>query len=230
MCGILFSYSGDAGDKPSSDLLDHLSRRGPDQIKSIFVKPSRFSLTFVSTVLSLRGQCLVQQPLQDPLSGSLLCWNGEAWRINGHAVEGNDAVAVFDILVKATAPDASSPTAHYPLVDEAIVKSLHRISGPYAFIFYHASYGKVYYGRDVLGRRSLLRSQGQDGSPMVSSVCCGISSGSWTEVEADGIYVIELPKNPQGGPGITEKHIPWPEGNGGLKAVIQPLRYHVVAH
>lgn len=208
MCGILFSTGGDTAVEPSSDLLDCLNRRGPDQIKQFSAKHPNGSLSFVSSVLSLRGESLVEQPLQDPLSGSVLSWNGEAWKIDGNAVDGNDAEAMLVVLLKAVESDGSSPGENNLPVDEAVVKALYRIQGPYAFIFYSPRHGKVFYGRDKLGRRSLLRSGVQGGSLMISSVCSGRSSGTWTEVEANGIYVIDLSNEPDN---LVEKRIPWPE-------------------
>ncbi|KAL8964776.1 MAG: hypothetical protein Q9183_004225, partial [Haloplaca sp. 2 TL-2023] len=141
---------------------------------------------------------------------SILCWNGEAWSIDGQAVKGNDAVAVFDLLLQATHPNESPAPRNPQAVSEAVVNALNRVQGPYAFIFYSPENGKIFYGRDVLGRRSLLMSDGQDGNIMISSVCTGNSSGNWTEVEANGIYVLEMSNE---SPNPIRTCVPWPESN-----------------
>jgi asparagine synthetase B (glutamine-hydrolysing) len=82
---------------------------------------------------------------------------------------------------------------------------LSSIRGPYAFVFYDAVHRRVYYGRDCLGRRSLLRKTTQDNSLVLSSVCDNASGDTWAEVEADGIYVVDL-DNEMSEPQIT--HIP----------------------
>ncbi|KAI4107167.1 MAG: hypothetical protein L6R37_001744 [Teloschistes peruensis] len=207
MCGINFSLNSQA--EPSAELLDCLHRRGPDQIKQVSVQWNANFLSFTASVLSLRGHALTQQPLQDPLSRSILCWNGEAWKIDGDAVTGNDAEEVFALLLESTLSGVASPTAKDTANDRAVVKALQRISGPYAFVFYSPSYEKIYYGRDVLGRRSLLRNKDDIGSLQISSVCTGLSSGRWVEVEADGLYAIDLPKTRLESASLVERRIPW---------------------
>ncbi|KAL9579317.1 MAG: hypothetical protein Q9212_005178 [Teloschistes hypoglaucus] len=195
--------------EPSAKLLQCLHRRGPDQIKQIAVQWNANFLSFTASVLSLRGHALTQQPLQDPLSGSILCWNGEAWKIDGVAVTGNDAKEVFALLLESTLPGVASTTAKDTAVDGAVVTALQRISGPYAFIFYSPSYEKIYYGRDILGRRSLLVNKDDIGSLKISSVCTGPSSGRWVEVEADGTYAIDLSQIRLGSASLVERCIPW---------------------
>ncbi|KAL8908252.1 MAG: hypothetical protein Q9171_005532 [Xanthocarpia ochracea] len=152
---------------------------------------------------------LVRQPLKDPGTGSILCWNGEAWKLDDKAIDGNDTEVVLDLLVKATAShDLLLSLGHDINIDEAIINALSRISGPYAFIFYDARHSKVFYGRDPLGRRSLLRCKERDGSLMVSSVSSSSLSGTWTEVEANGVYVISAESTDDFDP--IESHIAWP--------------------
>ncbi|KAL8904462.1 MAG: hypothetical protein Q9207_003260 [Kuettlingeria erythrocarpa] len=170
MCGILFSYSGDTDHQPSFDDHELLRNRGPDHTGQVHVKHSSRSLSFVSSVLSLRGKSLVTQPLQDPFSGSVLCWNGEAWKLDNKLIQENDARVVFDVLLKTVGSDDSSLLSDGGRdVDEAVAQVFSRVSGPYAFIFYCATNRSVYYGRDFLGRRSLLRS-GEAGRVTISSL------------------------------------------------------------
>jgi asparagine synthetase B (glutamine-hydrolysing) len=143
--------------------------------------------TFLSTVLSLRGKTVVDQPLRSPQSGSILCWNGEAWSIGDDTVTGNDSQLIFNRLV------ATSSTAHG--VEESIRATtmlMSSVRGPYAFVFYDAPNKLVYYGRDCLGRRSLLQKSAVDGAIILSSVCDNASGESWTEVEANGIHVVDV--------------------------------------
>lgn len=67
-----------------------------------------------------------------------------------------------------------------------------QIAGPYAFVFVDASRSSVYFGRDFLGRRSLLYKVDADGNLLLSSVTNGSSGEGWSEVEADGVYCIDL--------------------------------------
>ncbi|KAL9045225.1 MAG: hypothetical protein Q9214_001702 [Letrouitia sp. 1 TL-2023] len=92
------------------------------------------------------------------------------------------------------------------------------IAGPYAFVFYDANHQNLYYGRDVLGRRSLLHKEDPDGTFHMSSICDASISDGWTEVEANGFYVLNLSSNDRtldDDPRTNRCsascfHIPWP--------------------
>lgn len=214
MCGIFFSCSQEEH-RPASDALsDYLQRRGPDGADSISpsvtleTKASRHSgpnmqkrtyfLTFLSTVLSLRGSSVVRQPLRDPESGSSLCWNGEAWKIGNQSIQGSDAEYVFDLFLNATKrhrdnADHTPASPNHSL--QGVVDILSSITGPYAFVLYDAQHHRVFYGRDALGRRSLLISRYTTKDIVLSSVCDPADSEHCMEVEADGIYVLDLTAN-----------------------------------
>ena len=206
MCGIYFSYSEEGYLPPSDGVLGCLNRRGPDHSQVVQRKLERSNhadsisnkasyLTFVSTVLSLRGEHVIQQPLQDAASGSLLCWNGEAWKVHSTFLDGNDVQPIFTLLLEATGYDIvenSDKSIAYCETLQAVTNVIASISGPYCFVFYDARHRQIFYGRDVLGRRSLLSTTSENGSLTVSSICNGAVSDAWTEVEANGIYVLDL--------------------------------------
>lgn len=199
MCGIFCSISRQSHVQPDPAVRDLLQRRGPDSlghVTSTYSTPvSRHEnedvhLTFVSTVLSLRGSQTVTQPFQDPEASGIICWNGEAWSIGNHHTSGNDTAATYDLLQLAI-------NSHEPLTFptqelDLVVDSLATVAGPYAFVFYSIATGKLYFGRDFLGRRSLLyRVLGSE--LMLSSVTSGsVDDGDWMEVEADGVYCLDL--------------------------------------
>jgi asparagine synthetase B (glutamine-hydrolysing) len=189
MCGIFFSLSRHEYVSPDKSTVDLLHNRGPDFVK-ILTAPieqdeedgSPLYATFLSTVLSLRGTEVVKQPTNDHVSLCTLCWNGEAWSVNGNLVIGSDTQVIYDLLVNASATGGKS----------AVIELLSNIRGPYAIVFWD-TFGKcLYYGRDCLGRRSLLRKIAADGSLLLSSVCDNASGEGWEEVEADGIYMLDL--------------------------------------
>ncbi|KAL9597269.1 MAG: hypothetical protein Q9219_005250 [cf. Caloplaca sp. 3 TL-2023] len=212
MCGIYFAYNDVSVSEPSTDVAERLFCRGPDYFGCVPVQCSSGPLLFAASVLSLRGTQVVEQPLRDPASGSILCWNGEAWKIHDRAIEGNDAEAVLKLLLQAVGlEDSSAPLINSMAVGHAIVQALSCISGPYAFIFYHAKSGNIFYGRDLLGRRSLLKRKGQAGSITLSSVRNGSSAGAWIEVEADGIHAIHLPSFSNEESTVAERLLPWPD-------------------
>ena len=229
MCGIFFSSSQQDHQHPSSDFLECLRRRGPDGVHSVSTtvtldaalsgkscsnmqKRTRF-LTFVSTVLSLRGTSIAKQPLSDPGSGSLLCWNGEAWSIGSQSIQVNDAEYVFKMLLETA--NRHSDNVEYTIASQdhslqGVLDILSSITGPYAFVFYDAPNHRVFYGRDALGRRSLLIRKHATKGLVLSSICDPTDFEGWMEVEADGIYVLDLTANI----GFSEDvnpvtHIPW---------------------
>ena len=98
----------------------------------------------------------------------------------------NDAEQLFRSLVNAIMQGNGD-----------ITRVINSISGPFAFVFYDKQNGRVWFGRDCLGRRSLLLHHatfdrdGYDGL-VVASVTDGHPGKGWEEVEADGLYHIEL--------------------------------------
>lgn len=232
MCGIFFSCSQEGHQPPSNYLIDSLKRRGPDEANSISPSvtvettaarkfgskmPKRTcSLTFFSTVLSLRGSSIVKQPLRDSESGSLFCWNGEAWKIGNQSIQGNDAEGVFAVylnMMQRHSGNADDALASPNRSLQAVIDTLCSVTGPYAFVLYDAQNHRVFYGRDALGRRSLLIRRYSKTSIILASICDSTESGEWMEVEADGVYVLDLTSNV--GPSNDADqvtHVPWVAG------------------
>lgn len=205
MCGIhavICANKAAAGaHQISPDLKSRLCNRGPDfygQVERQYVACSAgdkgsgranvncWTLRFTSTVLALRGDHITRQPLVDTSgndSDSVLCWNGEAWRIGGQLVEGNDGEAILALLVKASACSSS---------EDAILDVFRSIEGPFAFVYYHAPSHKIFFARDRLGRRSLMTSDDADAGTLVISSISETCDPIWKEVEPDGIYVLGL--------------------------------------
>ncbi|KAF2682272.1 hypothetical protein K458DRAFT_307800 [Lentithecium fluviatile CBS 122367] len=209
MCGIFFSLSRHGFVTPDSRTEQLLKNRGPDSLGTEHIlisndgdtPSSKLHATFISTVLSLRGTALTEQPLKDADTGSILCWNGEAWTIAGQPVSGSDSRAVYDALFIARGTDANISRLS---AIEATVQVLSSIRGPYAFVFYDARSRCIFYGRDCLGRRSLLRKTND--ALVLSSVCDNATGESWAEIEADGIYLLDLNETPSSLPSAS--HIP----------------------
>ncbi|KAI0009974.1 asparagine synthase-domain-containing protein [Xylariaceae sp. FL0662B] len=193
MCGIHAVISTGQIPNISSELKQHLQNRGPDHFGQLYRTISAanatanpaFNLCFTSTVLALRGDHIAKQPLESPATDSVLCWNGEAWRINAQPVSNNDGEA---ILAKLTANDASSVEAR----ESHILNTLRSIDGPFAFLFYNFESKSIFFGRDRLGRRSLLSKEADDGSSISFSSVADVPNSGWKEVEADGIYSLRL--------------------------------------
>ncbi len=169
-----------------------LKRRGPDsfEIVNIDVEHNGMStLYFAASVLSLRGnQKVIRQPIVD--QGNFLLWNGEIYTsdlIRFDNRNDNDGLALLD---------------HLRAVDNEneIVNFLSSIKGPYAFVYYTGKTKSIYYGRDRVGRRSLLVHMPNTGLDdylfALSSVKInGIGNYrqyEFDELNANGVYKIDL--------------------------------------
>ncbi|MCJ1243735.1 hypothetical protein MMC30_000932 [Trapelia coarctata] len=213
MCGIWFSCSLQRPILPDDQIIALLQNRGPDSLnvirKTIQSNPSCTShggvpedraihLVFVASVLSLRGTRIVPQPLLDEDSGSLLCWNGEAWKLDGESIHGNDAEAVFKSLLafaRSYPYDPETESEGHATALAVVTPTFETIAGPYSFVFYDGLYQRVYYGRDPMGRRSLLIKSSISQDLVISSISDGSPSDTWEEVEPDSNYVLDLARH-----------------------------------
>ena len=156
--------------------------------------------TAVASVLALRGPSVVAQPLRDSSSGSLLLWNGEAWKFRNKAIHGNDTEVILDALVKSCSTSFDKRQDDLHKVNQlavAIQDVLQAIEGPFAFVFYDGLSECVFYGRDVIGRRSLLVSNSRDDKFNI-----------WREVETGGIFMHTQKSSIQKSQPL---YIPWSE-------------------
>ena len=236
MCGIYVSFSSGRRIFPSDELKQALRRRGPhsytekngltthdlpEEIKNGASIPVKFYV--YATVLGLRGSRYrkeIAQPIADIKSGSFFCWNGEAWKISGIPVEGYDTEAVSSMLFncKIDLDPGSDTEKQFPTESSldpaqkaalrAYSQEISRIEGPFAFVFWDNKHKLVLFGRDFLGRRSLVLKVNHNQGLAISSVCSTGESEDWIEVAANGIYYMNF-KN--GWPPATESlgAIPW---------------------
>lgn len=205
MCGIFCSLSKTAHVPPDDHVLELLQRRGPDSTGSVQHtycedpgdshshqgNGAKTFLSFTSTVLSLRGSQTVSQPIRDPEETHVLCWNGEAWSIGGTSTQGNDTKAIFQLLSQA-AEESHKASLGVKDATTLVAQHMASVAGPYAFVFYDRHAGRVYLGRDLLGRRSLLWRTTDSADLLISSITSGSVDDTWTEIEADGVYCIDL--------------------------------------
>lgn len=199
MCGIYCSISFGSPIHSSRETQELLQARGPDSAQALSISlkipnptGETVNIHVFSTVLALRGDHIESQPLKDKRTESFLCWNGEAWTENGQVIGGNDSQHVFTLLLRAcqSTPDPST---------ETVIDALTSIAGPFAFVFYDAISCRLFYGRDHLGRRSLLSRATSDGGMAFCSITDMPLSPGWKEVEAGGAYCVaplNLPLSP----------------------------------
>lgn len=182
MCGILvlISKNGLKEGEFREFLISKVAQRGPDQQSTANANTDHFSMQFTSSVLFIRGNEMSNQPLV--LSdGSIFMFNGEIFNISsetGHILD----------------PSKSDTQILLDIIEEnrnSFPQLLSSFQGPYAIVFYDKPAGKVWFGRDIVGRRSLCRHISADGNHLILSSVCP-SPNEWEEVNTEGIYCLNL--------------------------------------
>jgi asparagine synthetase B (glutamine-hydrolysing) len=201
-----------------------LSRRGPDTSGEFRDERDGARVALVCSVLGLCGPELVAQPLVDGtgnalvFNGELFAAGGVARAADGLAPAAGGLALPADGLALATAGLAlaadgftlaadglvpgSSDTkflgavlaAAAPRGAVAVAAALGALSGPWAFAFWHGASETLFWGRDPVGRRSLLLGRGRRGGGWLAlgSVAppgarlCGACE--WSEVSPLGVY------------------------------------------
>lgn len=182
MCGILVSVAYGEDSTSGKDLVPWINARGPDSLRTHKVRIGILEgnthhfleLSFTSSVLHLRGKDVTVQPLVSE-SGDILCWNGEIW--NGLEMEDNenDGLKLLEALT----------------LEKQVWKVMEKVEGPWAMVYFSSSDRKLWYGRDCLGRRSLLKKAlSESGGLVLSSV--GVDMCQWEEVSVDGLWCVNL--------------------------------------
>jgi asparagine synthetase B (glutamine-hydrolysing) len=144
MCGI-FIYGQivpadvERDDDAMRDLVKNATRRGPDvaAFHSVRINLSQervLMLTFYAAVLHLRGGALpTAQPCVDA-EENVLCWNGEVYKGIELTQEDNDTALMWGELRRVCQDDA----------ENGVPNMLHRVHGPFGFIYYHAQLAWTY--------------------------------------------------------------------------------------
>jgi asparagine synthetase B (glutamine-hydrolysing) len=209
-----------------------LHNRGPDhQASTLLITEDKCAVAVAASVLHLRGPyaSVTRQPLSDN-SGNSLCWNGE---IFGGAItveaDQNDTALLADALHAATdavptpADDASSASSagYSSAIASCVLSVVTAVEGPFAFIFFHRSSRTLIYGRDKLGRRSLVLASTQlaGGSQalLIGSVALpqfefAAAPFEWEEVATSGIFAVHLPvhRTSDASAPLARLHYAWP--------------------
>ncbi|KAJ3214996.1 Asparagine synthetase domain-containing protein 1 [Clydaea vesicula] len=193
MCGILFRLSQNLlNDKQQiwKNLIENVSKRGPDFQKEITLQTiKKQNLNFYSSILNLRGDKNhpTAQPLEDNAE-NLLMFNGEIFDGVNVANNENDAFKLSVELSNVNGNKNKSNISDY-------VEVMGRVRGPFSFLFLHKKLNFLLFGRDVLGRRSLLWNlnelkNNESDEFLITSV--GTEGSKYQEVPANGFYCLDL--------------------------------------
>ena len=188
-----------------------ISRRGPDSLRVVekATKNGNVEVCMVTSVLHLRGDKRVDQPLVDENNENVFSWNGEIFGGYPSVKEGeSDTISVYVAL-----KEHLNKTIYQEKIDNRekfktclareLLRFFSRVEGPFAFLYYHHATSTVWWGRDGQGRRSLVISKEglSKSGVIVSSASFQVSehaqntegaSLDWEDVPPTGIFSASL--------------------------------------
>ena len=185
--------------------------RGPDSYKSLKKEFDNKQNdkngvgVFTGAVLHLRGTNIVQQPMCDETQSNIFLWNGEIFDGSIYVESNeNDTDVIFNSLKQCKN-------------SKDLLNILRGIEGPFAFIFYSKYMNTIWFGRDRLGRRSLLfainkqmKPENDDSNNKIKDYCqffalsscahvlkdetqnISIESTDWTELPNSGVFGLNM--------------------------------------
>lgn len=177
MCGILIQFIctkhiSNIPFKESQETVDYdslkssVSRRGPDLSQELIINHCKL----FSSVLHIRANSTPQPLITQDL---VLMWNGEVYGTNCYGdlqidLNKNDTEEVMRLLG-----------------DGNVNEILAQLEGEFAYVVYDRSRNRVYFGRDYLGRRSLLFHYKEN---VITISSCGPGD----ELLTSGVYCIDF--------------------------------------
>ncbi|XP_049952784.1 asparagine synthetase domain-containing protein 1 isoform X1 [Schistocerca serialis cubense] len=169
---------------------DQLESRGPDTTSVVQnYDMDGWAVFSAASVLWMQGKHPTPQPLVDS-AGNILLWNG-------------------DIFYGSLAPDDSTSDTLSVVENlskchnnEMIIQTISKFRGPFSFVYLNPTTRQLWFGRDVLGRHSLL-SHSSNNSLVITSV--STRELDCQEVPAVGVFLAEMTDKGS----ISIKLYPW---------------------
>ncbi|KAF8002391.1 hypothetical protein HF325_003356 [Metschnikowia pulcherrima] len=160
-----------------SDPILAVLARGPDYARYSELGFSGNHYQLFSSVLSLR-QPFTQQPLYN--GEWILQFNGELY--NDECIDGNDTVFIMDQLM--------SELKQCEEKLQAVASVIARLDGEFAFVLTDTQNSNVYFGKDSVGKRSLLYENAPD-RVCISSICPRNAANA-VECVGNQLYVADM--------------------------------------
>ncbi|KAL0490801.1 asparagine synthetase domain-containing protein [Acrasis kona] len=167
-----------------------ITPRGPDGTHHVQEHIDGSNVTLFGSLLALRG-LPTPQPLVDQSKNHVLCWNGEVFgdeqiyqQIKNRLSGANDTAFLMDQL------------SQYDTVEQSL-NLFSKVEGPFSFIYLNRQ-NYLLFGRDIMGRRSLLYSLQSNSYFALSSTACALHCSDslevtvWEEIPNNGIYHLDL--------------------------------------
>lgn len=131
-----------------------------------------------ASVLWLQGQCMTKQPLED--NRYVLVYNGD----------------IFGGIPKELTLEEGDTKILFKLMQNTskLATTLSQLQGPYAFIYFDKIEEKLYFGRDIYGRRSLLIGKHNE-DIILTSVAKRTKEYDFIELPSIGTFSLDLTIN-----------------------------------
>ncbi|KYN06245.1 PREDICTED: asparagine synthetase domain-containing protein 1 [Cyphomyrmex costatus] len=180
MCGIFCSIYQPQQDSESSKqwniCKDAIAARGPDYfMEKHFMLNNDWHGHFAAAVLWMQGSKITTQPSLDD-NDNLLLWNGDIFS----GCLAKDDVCDTNIILA----ELQSTTN--------IMSVLRKMEGPYCLVYYQKSSNMLYFGRDIIGRHSLLLKVDNKSNSLTLTSVANKEMREIVEVPAIGIFVMNL--------------------------------------
>lgn len=143
-----------AGNDKLGPLIERIACRGPDYLKHVAWEYGGHRVEAVSSVLSLRH--FQAQPLEK--NDFVLQFNGELY--NEESVDVNDTNLIMEWVSSSRCSESR---------EDAVLRTVARLKGEFSFSIFDLQEEKLYFGRDCIGRRSLLYCFNEEQKEMVLS-------------------------------------------------------------
>ncbi|CBY39086.1 unnamed protein product [Oikopleura dioica] len=140
MCGIGVFVNCE----PDDQTVKSLKRRGPDFYHQETFTVAGQTVTVIATVLSHQGEGIIAQPIVT--EDFIFLWNGEVYDHPKFEPEKHEDTNWF----------FENVASHMTGENQAGIEIMKEIRGEFAFCTIDRRSGEIYFGRDRLGRRSLL--------------------------------------------------------------------------
>nr|XP_033339086.1 asparagine synthetase domain-containing protein 1 isoform X1 [Megalopta genalis]XP_033339087.1 asparagine synthetase domain-containing protein 1 isoform X1 [Megalopta genalis]XP_033339088.1 asparagine synthetase domain-containing protein 1 isoform X1 [Megalopta genalis] len=211
MCGIFchVSRSYKNNSEVSSEWYsckDLIVARGPDNVAERIERLNEdWSGHFAASVLWMQGFNLSVQPIVDS-TGNILLWNGDVFS----ETLAEDNICDTDVILASLQSSSN------------IMSVFQEIHGPYSFIYFQKSNNCLYFGRDIIGRHSLLLKTNTDENNLTLMSVGDKRIKGIIEVPAIGLFMMNLSS-----PRVNLACYPWRKPDLRFTDVIEALETHL---
>ncbi|CAH2350220.1 asparagine synthetase domain-containing protein [[Candida] railenensis] len=168
-----------------TSLVPVIASRGPNYLKyiSFHIEEAKTWVEQFSSVLSLR-QPFVQQPVQVENEQISIQFNGELY--NQECLDSNDSKFIGDKIISNIGNFGQGNR------EKAIVETIAELEGEFAYAIVDKAKQRCYFGRDYVGKRSLVYSLKESSGLVISSVTNGKNENNWEECKAEVVYMYDF--------------------------------------